>query len=65
MSAAGMKELTSFIGIALLILAIVFIQLSRNKLKGWFSKMVSLLAYFCLFAGGLIVVYVVLSGPTQ
>lgn len=62
---AGLKELTSFIGIALLVLAIVFIQIARNKLSGWFARIVSLLAYLCLIVGGLIVVYIVFSGPTQ
>jgi len=64
MSAAEIKEIISFVGIGLLILAIVFIQLSRRKLTGFFSVIVSILAYICLIFGGLIVVFIVISGPT-
>lgn len=65
MSESGFKEIVSFAGIALLILAIVLIQLSRTKLKGWLAGIVSVLAYLSLIFGGLIVVYIVFSGPTQ
>ncbi|MFC0299423.1 DUF2768 domain-containing protein [Virgibacillus soli] len=65
MSTAGLKEIISFGGIALLILAIVFIELSRKKLKGFIASVVSLLAYVCLVIGALIVFYIVFSGPTQ
>lgn len=64
MSAAEIKEIISFVGIGLLILAIGLIQLSRLKLSGIFSYIVSFIAYLCLIIGGLIVFYVVLSGPT-
>jgi len=64
MSAAELKEIISFVGIGLLILAIVFIQLSRRKLSGIFRVIVSFIAYACLIIGALIVFYVVLSGPT-
>jgi len=64
MSAAEIKEIISFVGIGLLILAIVFIQLSRRKLTGVFSVIVSIIAYICLIIGGLIVLFIVLSGPT-
>jgi len=64
MSAAEIKEIISFVGIGLLILAIILIQLSRRKLTGVFSVIVSILAYICLIFGGLIVVFIVISGPT-
>lgn len=64
MSAAEIKEIVSFGGIGLLILAIVFIQLSRRKLTGVLSVIVSVIAYFCLLVGGLIVLFIVISGPT-
>ncbi len=64
MSAAELKEILSFAGIGLLIMAIVFIQWSRRKLTGVFQKIISLLAYCCLIIGGLIVVFIVISGPT-
>ena len=64
MSAAELKEIISFVGIGLLILAIAFIQLSRRKLSGVLQVIVSFIAYVCLISGALIVFYVVLSGPT-
>src|SRR5699024_1195587 len=64
MSAAEIKEIISFGGIGLLILAIALIQLSRKKLTGIISGIVSFLAYICLIVGGLIVLFIVISGPT-
>ena len=64
MSAAEIKEIISFVGIALLIVAIALITLSRRKLTGVFSIIVSIVAYLCFIIGGFIVVFVVLSGPT-
>ena len=64
MSAAEIKEIISFVGIALLIIALTLISLSRKKLKGVFAGIVSFLAYVCLIVGALIVFYVVISGPT-
>lgn len=64
MSAAEIKEIISFVGIALLILALTLISLSRKKLKGVIAGIVSFLAYICLIVGALIVFYVVISGPT-
>lgn len=65
MSAAEINEIISFIGIGLLILAIALITLARKKLKGIFSFIFSFIAYICLFVGGLIVLYIVISGPTM
>ncbi|HLS66624.1 MAG TPA: DUF2768 family protein [Pseudogracilibacillus sp.] len=64
MSAGEIKEIISFVGIALLILSILFIQLSRRKLTGLLSVFVSIIAYIFFIIGGLIVLFVVLSGPT-
>lgn len=61
---SGLKEIISFVGIGLLILAILFIQLSRRKLKGWVAGIVALLAYICLVIGALIVFFIVFSGPS-
>lgn len=65
MSLAEINEIISFVGIGLLILAIVLIQIARRKLKGFFSAIVSIIAYVCLMVGGLIVLYIVFSGPTS
>lgn len=64
MSAAEIKEIISFVGIGLLIVAIALIQLSRRKLTGVFSVITSVIAYICLLVGGFIVVFIVISGPT-
>ncbi|HLS23465.1 MAG TPA: DUF2768 domain-containing protein [Pseudogracilibacillus sp.] len=64
MTPAEVKEIISFVGIGLLILAIALITLSRKKLSGIFRLIVSFLAYISLIIGGLIVVFIVISGPT-
>lgn len=55
----------SFAGIILLFIATGLIYLSRFKLKGWLAGIVSLLAYLSLILGGLIILYIVFSGPTR
>jgi len=65
LSPAEVKEIISFVGIGLLILAIALITLSRKKLTGVFSVIVSLLAYISLIVGGLIVFFIVITGPTN
>jgi len=64
MSAAEINEIISFVGIGLLILAMVFIQLARRKLTGFFRFISSFIAYICLIVGALIVFYIVIGGPT-
>ena len=64
LSLSMLKMWISFAGMILLILAIGFIWLSRYKLKGWVAGVVSVLAYFSLILGGLIILYIVFSGPT-
>ncbi|HLQ95239.1 MAG TPA: DUF2768 family protein [Pseudogracilibacillus sp.] len=64
MNAAELNEIISFIGIGLLILAIVLIQLARRKLSGVIAALVSLLAYIFFIVGGIFVLYIVVSGPT-
>lgn len=54
----------SIAGMVLLILAMALIVLSRHKLKGILAFIVSLLAYVSLFLGGIIILYIVFSGPT-
>lgn len=64
MSASMLKMYVSFAGMALLILAIVLILLSRYKLKGWLAGIVATIAYISLLLGSIIIFYIVLSGPT-
>ncbi|MFC4557394.1 DUF2768 domain-containing protein [Virgibacillus kekensis] len=64
MSESMLKMYISFGGMALLLVAIGLILLSRYKLKGIFAGIVAVLAYLSLFTGGLIILYIVFSGPT-
>ncbi|MBM7598350.1 L-asparagine transporter-like permease [Virgibacillus halotolerans] len=64
MSVSMLKMWISFAGMILLMLAIGLILLSRYKLKGWLARIVSVLAYLSLIIGGLIIIYIVFSGPT-
>lgn len=65
MSVSMLKMYISFAGMIFLILAIGLILLSRLKLKGWIAGVVSFLAYICLILGALIILYIVLTGPTR
>ncbi|WP_163537777.1 DUF2768 family protein [Gracilibacillus sp. YIM 98692] len=59
-----MKMWISFIGMFALLLSIGLILLSRYKLKGLLSFIVAFFAYISLIIGGIIIAFVVLSGPT-
>lgn len=65
MSIAMMKMYISFGGMALLVLSSVMIVLSRVKLKGALASIVATIAYIFFIIGGLIIVYIVFSGPTR
>ncbi|QTM99663.1 DUF2768 family protein [Sediminibacillus dalangtanensis] len=64
MSESMLNMYISFGGIIFLFLAIGLILLSRYKLKGIFAGIVAFLAYIFLVVGGLIIFYIVFSGPT-
>ncbi|UOQ42703.1 DUF2768 domain-containing protein [Halobacillus salinarum] len=64
MSIGMLNMYISFAGILFLILAIGLILLSRHKLKGLFSYIVAFFAYVFMILGGLIIFYIVFSGPT-
>ncbi|AVQ99241.1 DUF2768 domain-containing protein [Oceanobacillus sp. M65] len=64
MSLSMLKMYISFAGMIFLFLAIGLILLSRYKLKGVLAVIVSILAYIFLISGGLIIFYIVFSGPT-
>lgn len=61
---SGTKEIISFLGIAALVLAIVLISWSRQRLSGILGMIVSTIAFLCLLFGGLVVLFIVFSGPT-
>lgn len=64
MSQSMLNMYISFGGMALLIVAAVLIELSRRKLKGFMAVITGLVAYFSLFTGGIIILYIVFAGPT-
>lgn len=66
MSPSMLKMWISFAGMGLMILSIFSIYVSRYKVKnGILRGITALFAYACMIFGGLIVAYVVLSGPTR
>ncbi|MGY0691783.1 DUF2768 domain-containing protein [Virgibacillus sp. FSP13] len=65
MSVSMIAMWVSLIGMALLIIAIGLIYLSRYKLKGFLSGIVATLAYICFIIGSIIIFYIVFSGPTR
>lgn len=64
MSFSMFKMYFSFAGMIFLFLAMFLIWLGRYKLKGWFSKIISAIAYICLLLGAVIIILVVFTGPT-
>ena len=64
MSESMLKMYISFGGMISLFLAVGLIYLSRHKLSGIFSGVVAFLAYIFMILGGIIIFYIVLSGPT-
>lgn len=64
MSQSMLNMYVSFGGMVLLIVAMVLIELSRRKFKGILSVLTALIAYTSFLTGGLIILYIVFSGPT-
>ncbi|TFJ93806.1 DUF2768 family protein [Lentibacillus salicampi] len=64
MSESMLNMWISFVGMGLLLLAMGLILLSRYKLKGVLSGIITLLAYLSLLSGAIIILYIVFSGPT-
>ncbi|GGC87253.1 hypothetical protein GCM10007216_17410 [Thalassobacillus devorans] len=64
MSTSMLNMYISFAGIIFMFLAIGLIMLSRYKLKGILAGIVAVLAYIFMILSGLIIFYIVFSGPT-
>lgn len=64
MSPALAKMWVSLSGIGLTALSLVFIYLSRYKLKGIFKIITGIIAYGLMIVAGFIILVVVFSGPT-
>jgi hypothetical protein len=64
MSPALAKMWISLSGMGFMFLSLIFIYFSRYKLKGVFKVITAIVAYALMVLAGLIIVIVVLSGPT-
>ncbi|PFA70177.1 hypothetical protein CN378_01595 [Bacillus sp. AFS015802] len=61
-----MKMWISFASMGFMFFAILTIYFSRYKIKQKFLRFVTaFLAYIMMIAGGLMMIYIVLSGPTN
>ncbi|WP_147533795.1 DUF2768 domain-containing protein [Bacillus marasmi] len=65
MSQSLIKMWISLAGMGFMFLSLGFIYLSRFKLKGAFKFITAVLAYGLMILSGLIILFVVLSGPTE
>lgn len=60
----GMIKMWFALGaMGLMFLAVVTIMLSRYKLKGVFKWVTAFLAYICMIIAGIVIFFVVFSGP--
>lgn len=58
-----LKMYISFVGIGFMFLSVVLIYLSRYKLKGIFKMITAVIAYILMILAGIIIFFVVFSGP--
>lgn len=65
MSPALMKMWISFASMGFMFISIVLIYLSRFKLKGVIRAIVTILAYIFMILAGIIIVFVVFTGPVS
>ncbi|KGX92171.1 hypothetical protein N781_17885 [Pontibacillus halophilus JSM 076056 = DSM 19796] len=65
MSESMLKMYISFAGMIFMFVAIGLIMLSRYKLRGIFKIVTGALAYMFMLSAGVIIFYVVMSGPTS
>ena len=64
MTPALQKMWISFIAMGFMALSILLIYVSRYKLRGFFKGISAAIAYILMMLAGLIILIVVLSGPT-
>jgi hypothetical protein len=65
LSPALLKMYVSFFGMGCMIFSLFAIYLSRFKLKGFFKIFMAIIAYVLMIMAGLIIFFVVFSGPTS
>ncbi|NSL52305.1 DUF2768 domain-containing protein [Calidifontibacillus erzurumensis] len=63
MTPGMLKMYIAFVGIAAMFLSVLFIYLSRYKLKGLLKTLTAIFAYIFMILAGLIIFFVVFSGP--
>ncbi|WP_332871683.1 DUF2768 domain-containing protein [Exiguobacterium flavidum] len=59
-----MKMWISFGGIGLFAISVLLVTISRTKLKGVFAGIVSLVAFLCFIVASIIMVFIVMAGPS-
>ncbi|MFD2445866.1 DUF2768 domain-containing protein [Bacillus sp. CGMCC 1.16607] len=64
MSQSLLKMWISLASMGFMFLAIILIFFSRYKLKGIFKWLTGIIAYILMIISGIIIIFVVLSGPT-
>jgi amino acid transporter len=64
MSPSLLKMWISLAGMGFMFFAIILIYFSRYKLKGFFKIVTAIIAYILMILSGIIIFFVVFSGPT-
>ncbi|ACQ71904.1 MAG: DUF2768 domain-containing protein [Exiguobacterium sp.] len=64
MTPSLIKMWISFAGIGAFAIAALMVALSHTKLSGWFATLVRLIAFIIFLFGTVIMIFVVVSGPT-
>ncbi|WP_290777301.1 DUF2768 domain-containing protein [Exiguobacterium sp. UBA5002] len=54
----------SFAGIGLFAISVLLVTVSRTKLKGLWQVLVSTLAFVCFIVASIIMVFIVMAGPS-
>ncbi|AHA30034.1 DUF2768 domain-containing protein [Exiguobacterium sp. A1_3_1] len=54
----------SFAGIGLFAISVLLVTVSRTKLKGIWQILVSTLAFVCFIVASIIMVFIVMAGPS-
>ncbi|MBM4762133.1 DUF2768 domain-containing protein [Bacillus sp. B15-48] len=65
MSPAMLKMYISFAGMGFMFLSLITLYFSRYRLNGVLKLITGLVAYILMFAAGLIIFFVVFTGPTS
>jgi hypothetical protein len=65
MNIALMKMWISFASMGFMFISILLIYLSRFKLKGILKTLVTIVAYIFMLLAGIIILFVVFSGPVN